>query len=123
MPPVIETARLRLYAPRLEDLAARLAMERDPEVMRFIRPVSEDAVAHRTEIRGRILGPPPPRGAFWHVEALAAPGYIGWCGLFPLEDSGMIEVGYRYAPVLDNLVGEKHDSGGIEATIGLLWAW
>ncbi len=94
MPPEIETARLRLYPPRPEDLEARLAMDRDPEVMRFIRPVPEDAEAQRAEIRNQI--PQPPRGAYWHVEERAAPGFIGWCGLFPLEDSGLIELGYRY---------------------------
>jgi RimJ/RimL family protein N-acetyltransferase len=102
MPPEIETARLRLYAPRLEDLEARLAMERDPEVMRFIRPVPEDAAAHRIDIRDRILGPQPPRGALWHVgepahSSAGGPVFIGWCGVFPLEDSGLIEIGYRYA--------------------------
>jgi RimJ/RimL family protein N-acetyltransferase len=94
MPPEIETARLRLYAPRLADLEARLAMDRDPEVMRFIRPVPEDAAAQRRDIRGRILQ--PPRGALWHVELREAPGFIGWCGIFPLQDSGLMEIGYRY---------------------------
>lgn len=92
--PEIETARLRLYPPRLADLDARLAMDRDPEVMRFIRPVPEDVAAQRTEIRGRIIEPPP--GAFWHVEENSAPDFIGWCGLFPLEHSGLIEIGYRF---------------------------
>jgi RimJ/RimL family protein N-acetyltransferase len=100
MPPTIETARLRLYPPRIEDLEARLAMDRDPEVMRFIRPVPEDAEAQRRDIRGRILQ--PPRGALWHVEERAAssaggPGFIGWCGVFPLQDSGLMEIGYRFA--------------------------
>ena len=94
MPPEIETARLRLYPPRPEDLEPRLAMDRDPAVMHFIRPIPEDVVAQRTEIRSRMIA--PPRGAFWHVEELAAPGFIGWCGLFPLEDSGLMEIGYRY---------------------------
>ena len=99
MSPEIETARLRLYPPRIEDLEARLAMDRDQAVMRFTRPVPEDAEAHREEIRDRILN--PPRGAFWHVEArppssVAGPGFIGWCGLFPLEDSGLMEISYRY---------------------------
>ncbi len=94
MPPKIETARLRLYPPRLDDLEACLAMDRDPEVMRFIRPIPEDDEAQRADLRNRILEPPP--GAFWHVEVLAAPGFIGWCGLFPLEDSGLMEIGYRY---------------------------
>ncbi|MCH9014039.1 MAG: GNAT family N-acetyltransferase, partial [Proteobacteria bacterium] len=83
-PPDIETARLRLYAPRLADLEARLAMDRDPEVMRFIRPIPEDAAAQRADIRIRILA--PPRGAFWHIELREAPGFIGWCGVFPLQD-------------------------------------
>ena len=94
MPPEIETARLRLYPPRIEDLEARLAMDRDQAVMRFIRPVPEDAEAQRADIRDRILNPPP--GAFWHVELQAVPGFIGWCGLFPLENSGLMEIGYRY---------------------------
>ena len=74
MPPKIETARLRLYPPRPEDLEARLAMDRDPEVMRFIRPIPEDDEAQRADIRNRILE--PPRGAFWHIEELAAPGFL-----------------------------------------------
>ncbi len=94
MPPETEAARLRLYPPRPEDLEARLAMDRDPEVMRFIRPIPEDAEAQRAEIRNQILQ--PPRGAYWHVEERAAPGFIGWCGLFPLEDSGLIELGCRF---------------------------
>ncbi len=98
-PPEIETARLRLYPPRPEDLEACLAMDRDPEVMRFIRPIPGDAEAQRAEIRNQILQ--PPRGAYWHVEERApssagGPGFIGWCGMFPLEDSGLMEIGYRY---------------------------
>lgn len=94
MPSGIETARLRLYAPRIDDLEARLAMDRDPEAMRFIRPIPEDVEAQRAEIRNRIIE--SPSHGFWHVEERAAPGFIGWCGLFPLEDSGLIEIGYRF---------------------------
>ncbi len=95
MPPEIETARLRLYPPRPEDLEARLAMDRDPEVMRFIRPIPEDAAAQRADIRAALDGP-PGRGALWHVEERAAPRFIGWCGVFPLQDSGLMEIGYRF---------------------------
>ncbi len=96
MVPDIETARLRLYAPRLADLEARLAMNRDPEVMRHIRPIPEDVEAQRAEIRARILGRDGPEWRFWHLERLDRPGFLGWCGVFPLEDSGLIEIGYRY---------------------------
>jgi len=95
--PDLATRRLRLYAPRIEDLEARLAMDRDPAVMRFIRPVGADAAAQRAEIRAELDGP-SGGAAFWHVEERAAPGFIGWCGLFPLEDSGLIEIGYRFVP-------------------------
>jgi RimJ/RimL family protein N-acetyltransferase len=30
------------------------------------------------------------------VERRDQPGFLGWCGIFPLEDSGLIELGYRY---------------------------
>lgn len=93
--PEMRTARLRLYPPRIEDLEARLAMDRDPEVLRYISPVPEDAAEHRELIRRRILGLTRP-GAFWHVEDAARPGFLGWCGLFDLEASGLIEIGYRY---------------------------
>ncbi len=92
----LETARLRLYPPRLEDLEARLAMDRDPEVMRYIRPIPEDIEAERMGMRERILGLRGPGGHFWHVARRDSPGFLGWCGLFPLEDSGLIEIGYRY---------------------------
>lgn len=93
--PEMRTARLRLYPPRLDDLDARLAMDREPEVMRYVSPVPEDTAEHRALIRRRILGLTRP-GAFWHVEEAARPAFLGWCGLFDLEDSGLIEIGYRY---------------------------
>lgn len=39
----------------------------------------------------------PPVGGIWVVEWRERPGFLGWCGLFPLEDSGLVEIGYRYA--------------------------
>ncbi len=117
----IETARLRLYPPRLEDLEARLAMDRDPAVMRFIRPIPEDVEAQRGDIRGRILQ--PPRGALWHVEEREASGFIGWCGVFPLQDSGLMEIGYRFVRAawgrgLATEAAERPSGGGAG---GQLW--
>jgi len=93
----LETERLRLYPPNIADLEARLAMDRDPDVMRFLlRPIPEDVDWHRADVREKILAPENPASAFWHIEEKGAPGFIGCCGLFPLEDSGMIELGYRF---------------------------
>ncbi len=92
----LRTARLHLYPARLEDLEARVAMDRDPQVMRYIRPIPENIETSRTEIRERILGLNGPPGPVWHVELLDRPGFLGWCCLIALEDSGLIEIGYRF---------------------------
>jgi len=72
-------------------------MDRDPDVARFLlHPAPADVDQHRAEINRRITAPNGPDGTFWHVEEKITPGFIGCCGLLPLEDSGMIEIGYRF---------------------------
>jgi RimJ/RimL family protein N-acetyltransferase len=94
---VLETPRLRLRARVLADLEACVAMDLDPEVHRLIygdRPPEPER--QRERLRARIASGWPPVGGIWVVEWQDAPGFLGWCGLFPLEDSGLIEIGYRY---------------------------
>lgn len=93
----LSTPRLRLRPRTMADLEACLAMDLDPEVHRFIygnRP--PERRRHRAQLRARIASGWPPEGGIWVVEWQGAPGFLGWCGLFPLEDSGLIEIGYRY---------------------------
>jgi RimJ/RimL family protein N-acetyltransferase len=95
--PVLITERLRLRPRTLADLDACVAMDLDPEVHRFIfgdRP--PDLREHRARLRARIASGWPAKGGVWVVEWRHAPGFLGWCGLFPLEDAGPIEIGYRY---------------------------
>jgi RimJ/RimL family protein N-acetyltransferase len=94
---VLNTERLRLRPRTLADLDACAAMDLDPEVHRFIygdRP--PDPREHRARLRARIASGWPPQGGIWVVEWRRAPDFLGWCGLFPLEDGGPIEIGYRY---------------------------
>jgi RimJ/RimL family protein N-acetyltransferase len=96
-PPELATARLRLRPRRLDDLEANLAMDLDPEVHRHIfLNGPPDPEAHRAELRERVTSGWPVQGALWVVEWRERPGFLGWCGLIPLEDSGLIEIGYRY---------------------------
>lgn len=93
----LETGRLRLRARVMADVEANLAMDMDPEVHRYIfgdHPPHPDG--HRNEIRRRIATGWPERGGVWVVEWKTAPGFLGWCGIFPLEESGLMEIGYRY---------------------------
>jgi RimJ/RimL family protein N-acetyltransferase len=96
-PPELATARLRLRPRTLDDLEENLAMDLDPEVHRHIYLHGPpESAAHRAELRARIASGWPPQGGLWVVEWQARPGFLGWCCLMPLEDSGLIEIGYRY---------------------------
>jgi RimJ/RimL family protein N-acetyltransferase len=94
---VLTTQRLRLRPRAMADLDACVAMDLDPDVHRFIygnKP--PDPAQHRAKLRARIASAWPATGGIWVVEWQDAPGFLGWCGLFPLEASGLIEIGYRY---------------------------
>ena len=95
-PPVLLTERLRLRPRTIGDLDANLAMDMDPRVHRYIWPDGPpDRETRRQELSERYASDWPQIGGFWVVEWADRPGFLGWCGLFPLEDSGLIEIGYR----------------------------
>jgi RimJ/RimL family protein N-acetyltransferase len=94
---VLTTERLRLRPRTIADLEACAAMDLDPQVHRFIfGDDPPDPMEHRQRLRARIASGWPAEGGVWVVEWRHAPGFLGWCGLFPLEDSVPIEIGYRY---------------------------
>lgn len=96
--PRLETPRLLLRPLVLDDLDDWLAMDLDPEVARFIWGEPPEPAAHRARLRQRLAGGWPALGGLWAVEERRAPGFIGWCGVFPLQETGLIEIGYRYLP-------------------------
>ena len=98
MLPELETPRLRLRPRTPSDFDACFAMDQDPEVARFIWGEPPEPESYREVLRGRFASDWPPEGGIWTVEERAAPGCLGWCGLFPLEETGLIEIGYRYLP-------------------------
>ena len=55
-----------------------------------------DRAAHRATLLDRMLGDWPEIGGYWVAKWRDRPGFLGWCGLFPLEDSGLVEIGCRY---------------------------
>ena len=81
----------------MADIEACVAMDGDPAVHRFIYPDGiSDLESHENHLRMRVAEGWPETGGIWVVEWRHEPGFLGWCGLFPLEDSGLIEIGYRY---------------------------
>lgn len=74
-------------------------MDLDPEVGRYLYPHGRPTVGERrAALERQTAGDWPPVGGIWVVEWTHAPGFLGWCGLFPLQDSGLVEIGYRYTP-------------------------
>lgn len=95
-PALLCTERLRLRPRTLDDLEANLAMDLDPRVHRYIFAKAPDPEAWRARLAAQIATGWPPTGGIWVVERRDAPGFLGWCGLFPLGHCGLIEIGYRY---------------------------
>ena len=99
MLPEIRTDRLRLRRRRLDDLEFPVAMDMDPDVGRYLYPHGWPTVEERRRVnRDRIVSNWPEVGGVWAVEWADQGESLGWCGLFPLEASGLIEIGYRYVP-------------------------
>lgn len=94
-----ETDGLILRPRVLADLEACLEMDLDSEVGRFLyphgRPSREE---RRVALQKQMSDDWPPVGGVWVVERAGERKFLGWCGLFPLGESGLIEIGYRYLP-------------------------
>ena len=95
--PEFATERLRLRAWNLDDLDFIVAMEMDPEVGRYIYPHGRPTIQERTVVtRQRINSGWPKQGGMWLVEWAESGDLIGWCGMFPLERTDLVEIGYRF---------------------------
>ena len=93
----METERLILRPRTMADLDANLAMDMDPAVHRYIWGDSPpDPESRRRVLHDQIATGWPQKGGIWVVERKDDPGFLGWCTLVALEDSGFMEIGYRY---------------------------
>lgn len=93
--PTFRTARLLLRPRRMDDLDASIAVNSDPEVMRYLGPVwpPDRQRAHLTaQIEtdfGEGLG-------YWSLFEHHAPdAMLGWVVLAPLPGADEIQIGYR----------------------------
>jgi RimJ/RimL family protein N-acetyltransferase len=79
----------------MADLEACLAMDRDPQVTRFIAGPWNDPTRHRDFVVRRIEARYPAGMGYWSV--LASDIFIGWVLLAPLDLRGPeIEIGWRF---------------------------
>lgn len=94
MLPEFLTQRLTLRPRTLADSDACLAMDREPEVTRFVAGPWDDPVAHRAFIEHRTRHHYPSGMGYWSI--MAPEGFAGWILLTPLDLHGPeIEIGWR----------------------------
>lgn len=92
MTPTLVTARLVLRPARPSDAADLIALEREPEVMRFInggQPTPEDGV----DAAAGFLTPRGGEGGVWAAIEREPAAFVGWFSLRPGER--IAELGYR----------------------------
>jgi RimJ/RimL family protein N-acetyltransferase len=84
----LETQRLTLRAIRADDVDLLVALDADPEVMRFINGGQATARADVADTVRRTLG------HRWLAYERAGDEFVGWFALDPSDD-GVRELGYR----------------------------
>ncbi|MEU6415367.1 GNAT family N-acetyltransferase [Microbispora sp. NPDC046933] len=96
----LRTDRLVLRAFTGADVEHLVALDNDPEVMRFInggRPVSRETILAQT--LPRLLRDHPCFGTrgYWAAEEKATGAFLGWFEFRPLADDSpaVVELGYR----------------------------
>ena len=95
--PELTTERLRLRAWGIDDLDFIVAMDMDPDVGRYLYPHGRPTIQERTVVtRQRLTSNWPKQGGMWFVEWKESGEGLGWCGLFPLDRTDLIEIGYRF---------------------------
>lgn len=98
MLPTFHTERLIVRPRRLGDLEACLAMDRDPEVVRYLPGPWHEPDAHLEFVVHRMTAAYPPGLGYWSVVPRAEPErYLGWVLLIPNDAVGPeIEIGWRF---------------------------
>jgi RimJ/RimL family protein N-acetyltransferase len=97
--PVLDTPRLLIRGRTVAELEPCLAMDRDPEVTRFVKGPWGDPIAHRRFVELRINRPYPPGLGYWSIWERSAPDtFVGWVLLIPDHGVGPeVEIGWRLA--------------------------
>ena len=97
MIPHLETDRLFLRPRGIADLADCLAMDREPEVTRFVSGPWDDPVRHEDFVRSRIGTDFGAGLGYWSIFPKAEPQrFAGWVLLIPENARGPeVEIGWR----------------------------
>jgi RimJ/RimL family protein N-acetyltransferase len=96
----LETERLVLRRVTAADVDNLLALDGDPEVMRYLEPRVKTRAQIETEVLPLFLGRHQryPDFGRWAADARDGGDFIGWFGLRPVQPSGAAMVDWPDAP-------------------------
>ena len=98
MPLPLQTPRLTLRSPRVEDAQALLAVFGDPVVMRYVGDGRTRSVEELGAAIGRGIVLESERGFNMSVVVRRTDGQVlGDCGLSVWQPTGEVEIGWRFA--------------------------
>ncbi len=98
---ILETPRLVLRRPVMEDVAYYAEFYRDPQVTRYIPDAPRSLEETREEVAWHVNGPPGhPELGLWATIHKETGRFIGRCGLLPwtIEGREEVEIAYALAP-------------------------
>ncbi len=97
MPAIFETERLILRRFTDEDAGLLLALNSDPEVLKFLHePVLQSLEQSKKILVDVILPQYELNLGRWAVHKKADQEFIGWCGLKSRPELNEIDLGYRF---------------------------
>ena len=92
----IETERLILRNFRLEDAAGMFALNNDPEVVQYVPDGPFDSIDAASKFIRNYDAYDKTGMGRWTVLDKKKESYLGWCGLRLLEESGNVDLGFRF---------------------------
>ena len=94
---ILTTPRLYLRQFTLADAPLLLALNSDPEVLKYLHEIPLKDEAHAIEILTTVILPQYPNNlGRWAVHLNDTNEFIGWCGLKHRPEIDEIDLGYRF---------------------------
>lgn len=96
--PILETERLQLRIFTLADKEAFFLINKDPDVVKYTGNLPIKNLAEAKDVMENVIFPQYEKYNMGRLAVIEKESQtiMGWCGLKYREESGLIDLGYRY---------------------------